>query len=114
MGQVPEQITPLSAKKRLLNELKAKVLNEEKSDTVIGMRKGTSISDRADMLFGCECDKEDCEERIAMSTQEYAGVHRKHMHFIVVPSHVRLDIEEVVNSFSNYCVVRKIYPQTAK
>jgi hypothetical protein len=111
MSQLPEHATRPTVKKRILNEVQAKILNEEKSDTVIGMKTGANISDRADMVFGCECDTEDCKERIAMSTQEYAKVHGKNMHFIVIPAHVRLDIEEIIVRFTNYCVVNKTFPQ---
>ena len=98
-----------TANKRILNEIQAKVLNEENSDIVIEMRKGTKISDHAEMLFGCECDADDYPETISLSTQEYAHVHRKNMHFIVVRSHVHLDIEEIVTSFKDYCVVKKLF-----
>jgi hypothetical protein len=110
MSQSRKKITAAAAKKRILNELEAKILNEYNSDKITQLRKGTKSSEHADVLFGCECDTQSCPETISLSTQEYAMVHRKNMHFVVIPRHVRLDIEEVVCSFISYCVVKKLFP----
>jgi len=60
------------------------------------------------MSFTCECDKKSCAEIIQMSTDEYELVHRKANNFVVVPSHVKLDIEKIVTTFSNYLIVEKL------
>src|ERR1700684_2264507 len=93
--------------KRILNELGGKILNEERMDKVLDARKGGHHSAHSAMLFTCECDDADCVESISMSTEEYKTVHRKTMHFIVIPSHVHLDLEEVITAFDNYTLVRK-------
>ncbi len=111
MSQSTKKATNAQANKRILNEINAKVQNEQNSDKVIELRKGTKVSAHASMVFGCECDIKDCKETIAISTQEYAQVHLKNMHFIVIPLHVRLDIEEIITSFKDYCVVKKLFPQ---
>ena len=46
--------------KRVLNEIEAKDLNEERSDTIMELRKDTKVSDHADMLFTCEGDAKNC------------------------------------------------------
>ncbi len=99
---------PATPKKRILNEIEAKILNEENSDIVTQSRK---VPNHDDMLFGCECDIKNCFETISISTQEYESLHRKNMHFMVVPQHVSLDIEEIITSFKNYCIVKKYFPQ---
>jgi hypothetical protein len=107
---IPKKIASEPAKKRILNEITAKVQNEQTSDQITDLRRGSQRSDWSEIQFSCECDTRSCPEHIAMSTQEYANVHLKNMHFIVVPSHVRLDIEEVITSFKSYCVVKKVFP----
>jgi hypothetical protein len=111
MSRLPKKAGEADAKKRILNELEAKILNEYNSDQVTQRRKDTKSREDADVLFGCECDTKGCPEKISLSTQEYARMHRKNMHFVVIPKHVRLDIEEVVSGFMDYCVVKKLFPQ---
>ena len=110
MNQSSKKFSSANDNKRILNEIKAKVLNEQNSDRVIELRKGSKLSTYSEMLFGCECDAKSCPETISLSTHEYAEMHRKNMHFIVIPSHVHLDIEEVIATFKNYSVVRKLFP----
>lgn len=114
MSELSNKATRAPAKKRILNEIESKIINEEHSDRVTELRKDSKVSERADMQFGCECDTKNCAEIISMSTQEYAHVHQKNMHFIVVPSHVHLDIEEIITSFPNYCIVKKLFPAPAE
>ena len=111
MDNPSEKITKPSANKRILNEIEAKEQNEVSADVVTELRKDVEVSEYADMLFSCECSIQDCPETISISTQEYEHVHQKSMHFIVIPSHVQPDIEEIVASFPNYCVVRKLFPK---
>src|ERR1035441_2481899 len=87
---------------RVLNEYDAKIENEEKLDTVVEARQDGETTLHDTMPFDCECDDKDCEESILMSTEEYKQVHLKSNKFVVIPSHVHLDIEEIVTSFSNY------------
>src|SRR2546430_2602220 len=94
----PRDTLKVAMEKRVLNEFGAKILNEERMDSVVESRKGTRTSEHAEMLFTCECDDEDCSETISMSTEEYKHVHRRTKHFAVVPSHVRLDLEEIISA----------------
>lgn len=100
----------IAIEKRVLNEFSAKILNEERIDQVTESRKGTRLSAHSDMSFNCECDEKGCEEIIMMSSEEYQRVHRKTKQFVVVPPHVRLDIEEVTASFHNFVLVEKFFP----
>lgn len=99
--------------KRILNEFGAKILNEERLEKVIQSRRGTRNSEHADMLFACECDDKECSDTILMSTEEYKHVHRQTKHFIVIPSHVRLDLEEIITAFAGYTLVAKFFPGPA-
>lgn len=112
MNQISKKVTHAVAKKRMLNQFEAKILNEQSSDKVTERRRGAQVSDHSDMLFSCECDTQDCQESILLSTQEYAQVHSRNLHFVVVPAHVRLGFEEVLSSFAGYCVIKKLFPQS--
>lgn len=94
--------------KRVLNEMDAKVENEEKLDGVAKARKSSQKSLHDTIRFDCECDDKACREKISMSTEEFKHVHAKTNSFIVFPGHVQLDIEEVITSFSNYVTVAKL------
>lgn len=106
------QALKVAVDKRILNEFGSKILNEERLDKVFASRKTSRTSPHAEMQFHCECDNKDCAETIMMSTEEYQQVHRKTKYFVVVPSHVRLDLEEVVTSFHNYILVSKFFPRS--
>ena len=104
----------VAMQKRILNEFGAKILNEERLDKIMKSRLENRIAGHAMMLFYCECDAESCGETISLSTEEYEKVHSKTRYFIVVPNHVRLDLEEVISSFSNYAQVGKFFPRAAR
>ncbi len=107
-----EQVEALKVamEKRILNEFGSKILNEERMDQVVESRKGSGLTEHADTAFHCECDDKDCSEIILMSTEEYQRVHTKTRNFIVVPSHVRLDLEEIITKFSKFALVGKFFP----
>jgi hypothetical protein len=100
-----------SKDERVLNEFGAKIGNEKKLDAVFEARSESEKSLHDTMQFDCECDDRGCQEKISMSTEEYLKVHHGSNNFVVIPSHVRLDIEEVVTTFSNYITVTKIFPR---
>jgi len=105
------EVIKAGTEKRILNEFGSKILNEEQLDKVVGLRKSGHLADFSDVCFNCECDDSGCKETIAMSTDEYQMMHLRSKYFTVAPGHVRLDLEEIINSFSNYALVRKYFPQ---
>ncbi|MDB5179145.1 MAG: hypothetical protein JWN01_1088 [Patescibacteria group bacterium] len=111
MTRHQHEILKTSTEKRILNEFGSKILNEERLDNVILLRKSGHLTDHSDMPFYCECDDSECVETIAMSTDEYQRMHLRSKYFTVAPSHVRLDLEEIVDSFSTYSLVRKFFPR---
>lgn len=112
-SESPTEALKIAIEKRILNEFGSKILNEERLDRVVESRKAANQSPHSDMSFLCECDDKVCGETILMSTEEYQRVHRKTKYFVVVPSHVRLDLEEVISSFSHYVLVGKFFPHPA-
>jgi hypothetical protein len=97
----------IATNRRVKNEVDSKVVNEKKVEKVVEGTEDTDQSLLHTMSFTCECDKKYCAEIIQMSTDEYELVHRKANNFVVVPSHVKLDIEKIVVTFSSYCIVEK-------
>lgn len=108
--QIRANVTKVEAEKRILNEFGSKILNEERLDKVVESRKTSRLSPHADMTFHCECDDMDCTETIQLSTEEYQRVHHKTKQFVVVPSHVRLDLEGIITAFNHYVLVEKFFP----
>jgi len=106
----PTEALKVAIEKRILNEFGSKILNEERMDKVMQSRKSARLADYSNMAFHCECDDVACGETIAMSTEEYQRVHSKTKYFIVVPDHVRLDLEEIISSFTSYILVAKFFP----
>jgi hypothetical protein len=101
----------ISKNERVLNEFGSKIENEEKLDAVVEAREPGDRSLHDILPFDCECDDKGCTETISMSTEEYKQVHHRTNNFAVIPSHVRLDIEEVTTTFSNYVTVKKLFPR---
>jgi hypothetical protein len=60
-------------------------------------------------LFGiiCECASLDCNDRITLTTDEYAAVRSDPAQFAVTPGHTIEEIEEVVARTDRYEIVRK-------
>jgi hypothetical protein len=111
---LPTKALKVAMEKRILNEFGAKILNEERLDKVVKSRREERVSNHTEMLFYCECDAKACAETISLSTEEYERVHSKTKYFIVVPSHVRVDLEEIICSFSNYAQVGKFFPRPGR
>lgn len=103
----------ISNEKRILNEFASKILNEERLEKIFDLRKNARLEPHADTEVHCECDSKDCAEIILMSTEEYRHSHTKTKHFVVIPPHVRLDLEEIIASFNNYVLVAKFFPYKA-
>jgi hypothetical protein len=112
--KLPTEALKVSMEKRILNEFGSKILNEERLDKMMRSNREERISEHTEMLFHCECDDQECAETISLSTEEYGKVHSKTKYFIVIPSHVRLDLEEIISSFSNYALVGKYFPRPGR
>jgi len=112
--KLPTEALKVAMQKRILNEFGSKILNEERLDKMVRSRREERVSPHVDVTFLCECDAESCAETISLSTEEYERVHSKTKYFIVVPSHVRLDLEEIINSFTTYAQVGKFFPRHSR
>ena len=60
------------------------------------------------VAFYCECSDRDCVERVEMNGPEYEVIRSDPTQFVVLPGHLRLEVEEVVRRAPEFLVVRKI------
>jgi hypothetical protein len=112
--KLPTNALKVAMEKRILNEFGSKILNEERLEKVIKNRREERLSQHNEMLFHCECDDRDCAATISLSTEEYERVHSKTKYFVVVPGHVRPDLEEVITTFNTYVLVGKFFPRPGR
>lgn len=109
-GCMTKKTLKVAIDKRILNEFGSKILNEERLEHIMESRRGTRLSAHSDATFRCECDASACNETIQMSTEEYQRIHHKTKQFVVVPGHVRLDLEKIITAFNNFVLVEKFFP----
>jgi hypothetical protein len=64
--------------------------------------------------FVCECTDGICAERVHLTMAEYEDARSRSRWFVVVPGHVRQEIEHVVRSTDRYLVVEKDTPGAAE
>jgi hypothetical protein len=55
----------------------------------------------------CECADESCTGRVSLTREEYESVRASPFQFVVLPGHVVVDIETVVQSSERFMVVEK-------
>jgi hypothetical protein len=67
----------------------------------------TLALDDETMEFLCECDQQDCYERVNATRAEYESVRSDPTHFIVLPGHVDERVEQVAFASEGFWVVEK-------
>jgi hypothetical protein len=84
------------------NEVRFRALNER-------LRESGSTWDGREGVLSvvCECGDEDCTRPIEVTPGEYESVRADETQFVVVPAHVRRDVEDVVSEQEHWAVVRK-------
>jgi hypothetical protein len=55
----------------------------------------------------CECDRQECYERVKATRGEYESVRAESTHFIVLPGHEDPRVERVVFSDERFLIVEK-------
>ena len=70
------------------------------------------VLDRGEYL--CECGTVACIERVSLTPEEYERVRAEPTQFVVVPGHIRPDVEAVVYAEEGYEVVRKYEAEAAE
>lgn len=59
------------------------------------------------LYFYCECSDEDCTERVRVSPNQYAEIHANRDQFTIMNGHEVPEIETVIATFPEFCVVQK-------
>lgn len=57
--------------------------------------------------FICECGEISCEEKIALSVEEYRAIRRNKLQFFVKPGHEIPKAEVVLERHENYALIQK-------
>lgn len=88
----------LTRRRMEANEKLFRSVNEEIDDR----------SERAgDVEYVCECADTSCAETIRLTHAEYSGVRSDPDQYVVLPGHVKPDVEDVVERHEGWVVVRK-------
>ncbi|MDP9383864.1 MAG: hypothetical protein M3P50_01275 [Actinomycetota bacterium] len=65
-----------------------------------------------ELEFVCECGRDACRDRLALSVERYEAVRADARWFAVVPGHQIPDVEDVVSDHGSHLVVQKHAPTT--
>jgi hypothetical protein len=57
--------------------------------------------------FYCECSDEKCQRRIQLSLKDYNRIHAQRDTFTVVCGHAVPEVERVVDTLPDYCIIEK-------
>ncbi len=105
----------LTERRQIENEMIFRRANEKVGDAInkldnINIDEGNPqlASDKDLKLhFKCECSDEMCEKRILIKLTDYQEIHKNRDAFIIKLTHQVLDIETVIKTYDNFCVVQK-------
>lgn len=106
---------PLSERRQIENEMIFRRINEKVGDD-LGSLDAMHIEDHnLDLMwddaillnFKCECSDEDCGKRIPIKLSVYKKIHENRDAFIIKLKHQVKEIEKVILTEENYCVVEK-------
>jgi hypothetical protein len=92
---------------RDLNGRMQKSLNRANEDVDATYRTHTNHRATMPMYFFCECSDEKCQKQIKISPQAYDKIHKDNAKFILIPGHEIGKIENVVEKYPEYYVVKK-------
>jgi hypothetical protein len=97
---------PSSARRLINNELVARAVNK-KSLKALRHHVPNDEQTGLKILFNCECASDDCEERIALTLDEYNQLHENAAQFVIVKEHLEPSVEKVHASNETISVVEK-------
>jgi hypothetical protein len=106
---------PISERRQIENEMIFRRLNEVVGDNIESLDTMHIEDDNPQLIwddtmllnFKCECSDENCDKRIPIKLSVYKKIHENRDAFIVKLKHQVEDIEKVILSEDNYCVVEK-------
>ncbi len=83
------------------NEALFRVANERMADW-----EESHAEDSAESYF-CECADPECREKVSLRRSEYESVRSNPRHFFIVVGHEIRDVETVIETHRDWCVVEK-------
>jgi hypothetical protein len=106
---------PLSERRQIENEMIFRRINETVGDDLGSLDAMHIEDDNLDLIwddtillnFRCECSDEDCDKRIPIKLSVYKKIHENRDAFIIKLKHQVREIEKVILTEDNYCVVEK-------
>jgi hypothetical protein len=84
------------------NEELFRNVNERIEEVSAGVPRDQPLLD-----FLCECDRDDCEEKVQAARAEYEAVRARPTQFIVLPGHEDRRVERVVSTNDRFTIVEK-------
>jgi hypothetical protein len=57
--------------------------------------------------FVCECADGDCVGRVEITSWRYEDIHAKEDHYVILPGHMRIGGEEIMEENAYYEIVKK-------
>ena len=83
------------------NEVLFRAANERMADWEESHAEGSAES------YYCECADPECRRRVLLGKSEYEGVRSDPHHFFVVVGHEIPDVETVIETHGEWCVIEK-------
>jgi hypothetical protein len=71
------------------------------------LNRSTATQDGQLIPFLCECAADDCMGRIDITAWRYEDIHADAGHYVILPGHMRIAGEEIMEENSYYEIVRK-------
>ena len=68
---------------------------------------GSATQDGQLIPFLCECAEDDCLGRIEITAWRYEDIHAESRQYVILPGHMRIAGEEIVEENSYYEIVKK-------
>lgn len=79
----------------------------EVNERIKALQASFAVDERLPLNLVCECDRLDCAEQLSVHVDTYEKVRSDATLFFVRPGHEDGSVEEVVDSGSDYMIVRK-------
>jgi len=90
-------------RRKAANEALFREVNEQ----ITSVKTQLSAAEPGPLHIICECDRSDCMEGINVPRDVYEHVRRESVLFLVFPSHEDPQVEDVVDTGSDFLIVRK-------
>ena len=68
---------------------------------------GSATQDGQLIPFLCECAEDDCLGRIEITAWRYEDIHTEERRYVILPGHMRIAGEEIMEANSYYEIVKK-------